>query len=242
MRYLRVVLTLVALLLPARLVAQDGGDVAAYLALNFTTVGGLAPMVTPTISGIPLTSPSLAFRFGRLSEDGGSLNNFVGSVVLPVSTAASVTLNAGIRHQAVDGPGDSSNDLVLSVAGDMMLAQGPFGTSGAKYTFGLNGELGYGKAEGVSSIWAGSVGVPVGLVVASSGSLKVVPFLTPAFGFGTINGDNVGDDNSGSRFMLGGGVGLEQIATNISISGGFQKVFLDHGKTVFGLSVSIGGR
>ena len=248
MRHLsRVAMTLAALMAvaaPRQSAAQElPDDLAAYIALGFTTVGGLAPMVTPTISGIPLRSPALAVRYGRLNETNGSLNNFVGSVVLPISTAASLSFSAGVRNQSFDDGGDSQNDLLLSAAGDMMLSQGLFGTGGSKYTLGLNGELGYGRAPGVSSIWAGSVGVPVALVFGqSSGPMKIVPFLTPAFGFGTINSDDPFSKGSGSRFMLGGGVGLEQLASNISISGGFQKIFIQDGKTVFGLSVTIGGR
>jgi len=238
----RVFLLVGALVLPSRVGAQQlPDDFAAYVALGFTPVGGLAPMVTPTISGIPLRSVAISGRYGRLSETDGALNNFVASVLLPVSTAASVTLNAGVRNQTFEDGSDSQNDLILSVAGDMMLAQGPFGAGGSRYTFGLNGELGYGKAPGTSSIWAGSVGVPVALVTGT-GPMKFVPFLTPAFGFGTINSDDPGSKGSGSRFMLGGGIGLEQLTPNLSVSAGFQKIFIEDGKTIFGLSVTLGGR
>jgi hypothetical protein len=68
--------------------------------------------------------------------------------------------------------------------------------------------------------------------------VRVIPFVTPAVGFGALTGDN-GD--SGIRPMLGGGVGIVA-ANGFGISAGFQKVFIDEGETVIGLAITLGRR
>ena len=45
---------------------------------------------------------------------------------------------------------------------------------------------------------------------------------------------------SGSRFMLGAGIGMLNASNGWGVSVGMQKVFIDQGKTVFGLNFSYG--
>jgi len=106
---------------------------------------------------------------------------------------------------------------------------------------GLNGEFGYSKPTN-ATLLAGSVGLPLSLISRGGrNEMHVVPFLTPAFGFGDFNPEN-GDSGSGSKFMLGGGVGIFNPTSSVALNLAFQHVFVDGGQTEFGLGLVLGGR
>jgi hypothetical protein len=106
--------------------------------------------------------------------------------------------------------------------------------SAATLTIGLNGELGFGKPEG-GTIWSATAGLPVALVAGAGSGLRLAPFLTPAFGFGYVTGQ--GESESGTRMLLGGGVGIMG-ANRFGVSVGFQKVFIEDGQTTIGINAS----
>ncbi|HKW12053.1 MAG TPA: hypothetical protein VJO33_16825 [Gemmatimonadaceae bacterium] len=68
--------------------------------------------------------------------------------------------------------------------------------------------------------------------------MRIAPFLTPGFGWGRLSGS--GDSISGTRFLLGGGVTLQSLTNDIGVNVGFQKVFIDRGETMFGVSLIFG--
>ena len=106
---------------------------------------------------------------------------------------------------------------------------------------GLNGEFGYSKPSG-ATLLAGSVGLPLSLVSRGArNEMHIVPFLTPAFGFGDRDPDG-GDSGSGSKFMLGGGLGIFNPTSSVALNLAFQHVFVDGGQTEFGLGLVLGGR
>jgi hypothetical protein len=84
-----------------------------------------------------------------------------------------------------------------------------------------------------------SGGVPIALV-AGGPTLKVAPFLTPAVGWGRVS--DSGDSVNGARFLLGGGVAFQSLTSGVGVNVGFQKVFIDGGDTMFGISLVLGAR
>ena len=81
-----------------------------------------------------------------------------------------------------------------------------------------------------------SAGAPVALVL-KSGDMTWAPFVTPGFGWGRLSAQ--GTSESGTRFMMGAGLGVSH-RNGWGASVGMQKVFIDQGKTVFGLNLSYG--
>lgn len=221
--------------------APDFSDAASYLALMRTAVTGLPPIATSTMLGERQNGVALALRYGNVSggEITGSLNNFGATAMFGRSGTSSVSLTAG-----VSSPGRGSSSLMLGLAGDMLLTDAPMSDSrnGMVLRIGLNGEFGYGSPPR-SSLLAGSVGLPLSLISrgGSRDEMRIVPFLTPAFGFGSFSPD-FGESGSGSHFVLGGGVALYNRTSSVALNLGFQNVFVDGGHTEFGLALILGGR
>jgi hypothetical protein len=220
--------------------AQSFSDASAYAALMRTAVAGAPPIATSTILGEHQNGAAFSARYGNVS--GGdltnSLNNFTATAVLSGGGASSVSLTAGAST-----PSRGSTALLLGVGGDTRLSDFPMSDSrnGMLLRVGLNGEFGYAKPSG-ATLLAGSVGLPLSLISRGSrNEMHVVPFLTPAFGFGDFNPD-VGVSGSGSKFMLGGGVGIFNPTSSVAVNLAFQHVFVDGGQTEFGLGLVLGGR
>jgi hypothetical protein len=247
-------LVLVSLLaLAGRAEAQSDGDIAAFNALMFTPIGGLPPIMTSTISADLQRSAQFSLRYGYTSGGprdvlfgNGDLNAFGFSGVLPMGLGSTVTLTGGVASPEC---GNCDPGLMLSVGGDMRLTTMPMGSArdAARFTISLNGEFGFGKPKLplglVSSVWSGAVGLPIGLVSGGrNAGMRIVPFITPAFGFGNVDFAEDIDSESGSRFMLGGGVGVYNPTSSIVLNLGFQYVAIDNGGTQIGLSLTIGGR
>jgi len=213
-------------------------EAAAASALRGTPAGAFAPLMTTTMVGVPLRSPQLAFRYGYLGgNDNATLNNFGVTALFPAGTGATLSLSGGVAHPSCDG---CDNSLMLSVGGDMSLFSSPLAPSSdaGRLTMTIGGELGYGKPRD-GRLLAGAIGVPFALVLGS-GAMKVVPFVTPAFGFGSS--DESGSNRSDTRVLLGGGVGLFNPHSSVSAAAGFQQVFITDGKMLFGIALSLGGR
>ena len=68
---------------------------------------------------------------------------------------------------------------------------------------------------------SGTVGLPISLVSGSRvrDEMRIVPFITPGFGFGGIRG---GDSPSGSALMLGGGIGIYNRSSSVALSFGIS--------------------
>lgn len=237
-------LSLAALIaLPAAAFAQDVeySDFASYIALMRTPVTGLPPIATSTILGERQNGAALSLRYGNVSsgELTPSLNNFGATAILSGGSASSVSLTGG-----VSSPGRGASSLMLGIGGDMRLTDMPTGDSRTSMLFrvGLNGEFGFGSLSH-ATVLAGSVGLPLSLISRGGvrDQMRIVPFLTPAFGFGSFNPDDQ-DSGSGAHFVLGGGIALYNRTSSVALNLGFQNVFVDGGHTEFGLGLVLGGR
>jgi hypothetical protein len=232
--------------------AQSSRDFAAWTALVLTPVGALPPIMTSTIASEVQTAPALSFRYGHLPSSIGlaSINSGGATVIFPVGQRSTVSLTGGFFDPTCR---DCDAGLMLGVAGDTRLGEMPFGTGRerSRLTFGLNGELGYARPKDATfsngSLVSGAVGIPIGLVSGGPArdAMRIVPFLTPGFGFGGIRDSDPNprdEDLNGTRFMLGGGLGLYNRSSTVSLTVGFQYVAIRDADTQFGVALTLGGR
>lgn len=217
--------------------AQDVGDLAAFFGLITTPVGSLPPLPPPA----PVTDdrpapPRFDLRYGRWEIDGADV--------------AQHTVGAGARFNAGGGQGSLTAAFTTCDGCDGTLGLGldltaalvrPTGGQTSAFSVGLRPALGVarGLGDGDFTAFSASLGLPLGLHVRSTGGAEFVPYLIPGFGFGRVSGD--GDAESGTRFMLGGGVGVANLSGALGVHVGFQKIFLEEAPTQFGLGLTFGG-
>ena len=226
--------------------AQSRSDAAVRTALALTPVGALPPFVTSTIEGEAQRGAALGLRYGYLSgaNDFTSENDFGISAILRFGFGGTVTLTGGFFSPSCH---DCDSGLMLAIGADKALGDVPMSSSrdAARLRFALNGEFGYGQPNGATfsngSVMSGAIGIPISLVSGSRAQdeMRIVPFITPGFGFGGIHG---GDSPSGAALMIGGGIGIYNRSSSVALSFGFQHVAVDDAGTLFGLALVLGGR
>jgi len=234
MRTLTRILATAALCAPAMsAAAQSLGDIAAYVALAATPTAGVAPIARPWMSIASQRGVGVDAQWGHMSVEGASINTFTGGVTVPIASGrGDVGISAGYFSPSCDGGSCDGNFVAGGVAeGRVLQSQ----MQSATFTLGLSGRVGFAKPSG-GSLWSASVGAPLSLAIGGASGLQVVPFITPAFGWGHASGGGVSE--SGSRLMLGGGIGLLSASSGLGFNVGAQKVFIDGGKTVIGAGFS----
>lgn len=245
------VIALLITLIAAPVLAQaTTNDVAAYSALIQTPAGGLAPIATSTILDQRQQGAALAVRYGYIATNGSvGFNNLGATAVLPFGLQSTVSLTGGTLIPSCHDSGDAcSPGLMLGAGGDTRLTSFRV-AAGVRGSLSLNGELGYAKPRDVDYELSGSVGVPFALLIgATAPGMRIVPFITPAFGFGTEKvsltnpgfGGTFSETRSDQRFMIGGGVALTNPASTIVANLGFQHVMIDGAKTQVGIAITFG--
>jgi opacity protein-like surface antigen len=212
--------------------AQEGpsaGDVAAYLAVNSSTVGAptLATNTLANAGGI-----GWHLQYGRL--DWGSdvtSSTFAGGFDLSVGSGR-LGVTAGYMTVDCPAPVECDGHMVVGTRYSAQLA-GAALSNDARWAMGLEGELGFGFPQDESAM-AIAASVPVKLTLGKN--IKISPFLAPGFAYGRYK---VADESeSGQRFMIGGGVGLA-FANGIGANLGMRKVFIEEGKTQIGLGFTL---
>ena len=211
--------------------AQGDDSGTGYFALVTTPSAGVPPIARQWMLSDPRSNTSFDAQWGHLGGEGANFDMFTGGVTFPVKSGkADVGLSAGFGRLSCSG---CSGNFVAGGFYEGSLRQST-GTAGT-FTLGLNGGLGYSRAEGVSS-WSASVGLPLSYAFGHGDALRVVPFLTPAFGAGNIG---LGLPGTGVRFLVGGGLGILNQPSGIGVTLGVQRVIVNGGKTVFGLGLSL---
>ena len=213
-------------------VAQSDGDAAAYIALTTTPAGAFPPIASPARFGSP-GGGALSFRYGQRSlETGDAVHNVGLTADFSASTGRiGVTLGAatcdGCKALIMLGV-DWATPLVRRVSDE--------GAVG----IGLASALGFGlpTAESDGFLLSGSLGLSFSAVGGKADGPRIIPYVTPGVGFGTLTGD---EGASGVRPMIGGGLGFAA-AKGFGVSAGFQSVPIDGGQMVVGVAVTIGGR
>jgi len=241
MRKFAIVLTsLTSLGVAASAQAQTSvGDAAAYLALSTTPVGAMTPVVSSAMLGRIAKGYSITGQYGHLSDDVGGFNSFGASVSMPVS---GFSLGGSLGFMSPSAQGSKSN-LMLGANAETNLGAWALseGKNANLFTMSLRGDLGWANPDdgsGNNSITALSLsaGAPFALVL-KNGDMTWAPFVTPGLGWGRLSAQ--GASESGTRFMMGAGLGMTH-RNGWGVSVGMQKVFIDQGKTVLGLNVSYG--
>ena len=217
----------------APVAAQSVGDAAAYFAIVSAPQGAVPPILSQPMLDRVMRSMDIALRYGHMSLDGGSVNSYDLRLGFPLGTKSMFGVNAGYQDLSCRGACDGHVMLGANIEGRLTSATVGTGADAAKLTVGLNGEAGLGRQSEITVV-AFTAGLPLALL-AGTPTLRIAPFLTPAIGLGhaTINGDGHG----GTRFLLGGGITFESLTSGLGANVGFQKVFLNQGKTTFGVSL-----
>jgi len=95
-----------------------------------------------------------------------------------------------------------------------------------------------------ASVRSAAIGFPLALPVRSGG-ITIIPHMTPRYTFGRVSvkfTDSVlgteDDTQSGTRFMLGGGIGILFASSGVGVDVGFQHVFIEDMVSLVGVGVS----
>ena len=242
MRKFAIVLTSVTSLGVAAAAQAQGpsvNDAAAYVALSATPVGAMTPVVSSAMLGRIAKGYSVSGQYGHLSDNAAGFNSFGASVSMPVS---GFSLGGSLGFMSPSAQGSKSN-LMLGANAETNLGAWALGQGKNANLFTLSARSDFGWANpddgsGTSSVTALSLsaGAPVALVL-KNGDMTWAPFVTPGFGWGRLS--ETGTSFSGTRFMMGAGLGVMH-RNGWGASVGMQKVFIDQGKTVLGLNVSYG--
>jgi hypothetical protein len=232
MRKFAIVLTSVASLGIAASAQAQGTvvttDQAGYIALAGT------PVVTSAMLGRIAQGYSFAGQYGHLSDDIGGFNSFGASVSMPV---AGLSLGGSLGMFSPSATGSKSNYMVgLNAESNLGAWAIGEGKNANLFTMGARADFGWANPQDLGLLSL-SAGVPLTLVL-KNGDMTFAPFVTPGFGWGRISPTGAASE-SGTRFMTGAGLGISN-RNGWGVSVGMQKVYIDQGKTVFGLNLSYG--
>lgn len=216
------------------------GDLAGYVALSTTPVGAMTPVVSSAMLGRIAKGYSITGQYGHLSDNAAGFNSFGASVSMPLS---GFSLGGSLGFMSPSAQGSKSNLMLGANAetnlGAWALSEGKNAnlfTLSARGDFGwANPDDGTGTNNSITAL-SMSAGAPVALVL-KNGDMTWAPFVTPGLGWGRLSAN--GTSESGTRFMMGAGLGMTH-RNGWGVSAGMQKVFIDQGKTVFGLNISYG--
>ena len=213
--------------------AQSSGDATAYAVLIATPQGALPPILSFPMLYRTQSAPLIGVRYGNISFNGVSSNTFAGDVSFAAGARTTIGVTAGYQTYTCDG---CDGHFMASGRAEGRLTSTTLGTGAdaSLLTVGLNGEMGFAKPKGSTGLSI-TAGLPIALV-AGGPTVKVAPFLTPGLGWGRATNGNTSD--SGTRFMLGGGIALHNTRNSLGANFGFQKVFIDNGETMFGVNVT----
>ena len=223
----------------------QSGDARALIVLRATHIGALTPIITPAMLSRRLNGMQLGLRYGWHEEEGVTTHAVAFSGMLGVGMASSIALTAGVAD-ADCGP--CSPALMLGIGGDMRIVElGDLAGGGSSLSLALSGDVAYAQLKpGDETGLALGIGAPVTLTFAAApDGLRFAPYVTPVFGVGSTSLGCTGlleCEESGTRFVIGGGVGVWNPLTSISASLGINHVMADGANPVFGVNVQIGGR
>ena len=267
-RLARVMLALVAIGAAAgRAAAQSAGEQSAYVALLYTPVGGLPPLPPVSDSLARKSGVSLLGRLGHASRDGGALTltSYALGVEVPHgrmrfgATLGYLSASCGTEWEGDPGCagdimiGGSVRSMIAnrSLSGNDAPAHGKKSASASsgsdgRLVVGFDANVGYSPRQGETAI-AAAASLPAGLAL-QSGSVRIMPFLTPGLAYGRLNNiayEDVDEEPTayGSiMFMIGGGVGLQFGTSGVGANVGFQRVMKSQGgATQLGIGMTWNG-
>ena len=207
-------------------------DVAAYLAINASTVGAPS-LATNTLAGAGGMGWHL--QYGRLSWGEGtdvSSNTFAAGFDMNLGRGR-IGFTAGYMTFSCPSGVTCDGHLMVGTRYSNQLTGGTF-ANGGRWQMGLEGELGVGLPEEERAL-AIAAGLPVKLTFGKD--VKISPFVTPSFAHGSYKfADETSESALKFRFNAGVGFGMRN---GIGINVGMSKVFVDEGEMQYGLGVTI---
>ena len=221
--------TLVGVVQPVQ--AQDESDAAAFLGLTTTPYGALPAVVSPSMTGARGRVWDL--RYGRWSEDDFTMNSY--GIGGNFALGARGRLGIDVGYQTCE---DCDGAFMLGIDYGMNLIQHRLGAaaSASSLIVGFRPALGYGKPEDASTLSL-SAEFPISMSFKVGQRTNMVPFLSPAIGWGRVSPEGF-DAESGTKPVLGGGIGFTNVMGNVGINLGFRKFFIDEAPTQWGLGMS----
>lgn len=232
-----VVLGLVALVSrPAA--AQSIKDFVAWLAMMSTPYGALPPVVTPAMTGHqPKAGSGSVFelRYGHYAFDGSSDAVHSGGIGARFGRVGVI-----VGYEGCSGCG---GDIMGGVDYDATLVSQTLTGNGASsyFTVGLRPAAGFGRTTGSgrgTSLFSGTVDVPFAVAVPVGKSARVVPFVSPGFGFGSARGG--GDSETGTRGSIAFGAGVVDLSPGLALNLSWRKIFLQDAPTTIGVGLTLG--
>jgi len=227
--------------------AQSPGQQAAYVALIYTPVAGLPPL-PPVTDTTGRGGVSLLGRLGHTSRDGGALTLTSYGVGVEVphgrmkfgATLAYLSASCGFDWQGSD---QCAGDIMLGGNVRTLITDRPLNASeprrkGAppgndgRLVVGFEGSLGYSPRQGETAM-GGAVSLPTGIAL-QSGTLRIMPFITPGIGYGRLGNVQMEEDQAPTSygaitFMVGGGLAMQFGSSGIGANVGFQRVLKGYG-------------
>ncbi len=227
------ILLAVFLSIPFAAHAQSESAFVGYAGLITTPVGGF----TPVVSGKPnagVKSTGLQLRVARWSFDGVDDNT--------TNIGAGLVLGRGRTRTVLEAGyllSEGCNDCGIMMAGaDLQYDLAQSTGSGATLVAMLNPAVGVGvPTEGGGSVVTVGLSLPLSASINAGTQLRVVPFVSPGFGFSWLS--DSGDSQTGSRAMLGGGVSVGGQSSPLIVTVSARKIFLDGAPTIWGLGMGI---
>lgn len=221
--------------------AQSIDDIAGWIGLTSTPVGGGTPVFPAALAAGGESRFGLYGRWAhwQFDEDDDNTTNLGGGVVLPAGPGQ-FTLEFGLSSKA---DCDECDGSMFGLSGHVPLVRFAFGGDGSG---GLDPALGAAlePAIGLSSNSNGdsdmrgfgaAVSVPV-FVSLAVGPASIAPFVSPGYGWGRIS---TVDAYSGTRFMIGGGVAVAGMGGRVEATLGFRRVEIEEAPTVVGVVLTV---
>lgn len=214
--------------------AQPESDVAAYLALVWSPVGALPPIV----HGADLASRiGGSLRYGHMvsGEERDTFDNVGLTLEVPVAYGSART-SVTISRVSADC---ERCEPALGAAADVELLLASRPERAGLFTMSLKPSFGFAIGSGTLdySLFTATIGAP--LALRTNTATSIMPYLVPAVAYGMVSG--TGDSRGGVRAMLGGGVRVQSSRTGLGAMAGLQKVFISGGGTLFGIGITYGG-
>ena len=245
--------------------AQSADEQSAYVALLYTPVGGLPPLPPVSDSLARKSGVSLVGRLGHTSRGEGSLTltSYAVGVEIPRgrmrlgATLGYLSASCGVEWS---GDNDCAGDIMIggsmrsmianrSLSGNDAPAHGKKSSSSGsdgRLIVGFDANVGYSPRQGETAI-AAAASLPTGLAL-QSGSVRIMPFLTPGLAYGRLNNiayedvDEEPTSHGAITFMVGGGVGLQFGTSGVGANLGFQRVLKSQGgATQLGIGMTWNG-
>lgn len=192
-----------------------------------------------------LNGAQLGLRYGLMNDRDINWQAIAANVTWVAGMQSSVTLTGGVLDADCSACAPA---LLLGAGADMRVAEfGNAAGDASQLTISVGGDIGYGRLEPTDD-YALALGIsaPVTLSLGGGGreGLRFVPYFTPTFGVGETSSAcvPVTCNRSGTRFMLGGGIGVWNPISNLSASIGINQVLIAGAQPVYGINVAFGGK